>query len=84
MFVLKAYTTVHLEGENINKNTPFMVEEIAKQITDIIINCGNYCLIYRFSSSKQPYNRLIFTYCYQFFVGPSSSFHPGRTNCLRL
>ena len=25
MFVLKAYTTVHLEGENINKNTPFMV-----------------------------------------------------------
>ena len=32
MFVLKAYTTVHLEGENINKNTPFMVEEIAKTL----------------------------------------------------
>lgn len=28
----KAYTTVHLEGENINKNTPFMVEEIAKTL----------------------------------------------------
>lgn len=32
MFVLKVYTTVHLEGENINKNTPFMVEEIAKTL----------------------------------------------------
>ena len=32
MFVLKAYTTVHFEGENINKNTPFMVEEIAKTL----------------------------------------------------
>lgn len=32
MFVLKAYTTVYLEGENINKNTPFMVEEIAKTL----------------------------------------------------
>lgn len=32
MFVLKAYTTVHLESENINKNTPFMVEEIAKTL----------------------------------------------------
>ena len=32
MFVLKAYTTVHLEGENIHKNAPFMVEEIAKTL----------------------------------------------------
>ena len=74
---------VYWEYENINEKAHFIIEEITevfqanKCITDIIMNNSNYRVLYRFSSFKQPYNRLIYSYCYQISVGTFSSFHPG-------